>query len=225
MAPPTPAMAEAGDDANGGGGPWAPPAAPSARAATPDPLLLPAPPGLETLAAELPPAAPAGDGEDGGGPPLAATASPAAPSHRSTAPPPPTQDAAPGPSMAAPASDGEYGGGHLLLTANPAPLLLTATSGQGEMDGELGADGVPEQQATAGEVGVPDPVDWDALQIIETIDDEGRLEVASDEQLYAVLGFTKENCYCVGCCAWYACVVCEQVNGYCPSMLVLYVNK
>lgn len=27
-------------------------------------------------------------------------------------------------------------------------------------------------------------VDWDALQIIETNDDEGRLQVASEEQLY-----------------------------------------
>jgi hypothetical protein len=40
------------------------------------------------------------------------------------------------------------------------------------------------------EIGV---VDWDNLQIIETIDDEGRLQVTSDDQLYAVLGLKGED--------------------------------
>jgi hypothetical protein len=36
-------------------------------------------------------------------------------------------------------------------------------------------------------------VDWDNLQIIETIDDEGRLQVSSDEQLYVVLGLKGDD--------------------------------
>jgi hypothetical protein len=28
------------------------------------------------------------------------------------------------------------------------------------------------------------PVDWDNIQIVETLDDEGRLQVASEEQLF-----------------------------------------
>jgi hypothetical protein len=40
------------------------------------------------------------------------------------------------------------------------------------------------------EIGV---VDWDNLQIIETIDDEGRLQVTNEEQLYIVLGFKGED--------------------------------
>jgi hypothetical protein len=30
-------------------------------------------------------------------------------------------------------------------------------------------------------------VDWDTIQIVDALDDEGRLEVASEEQIYAVL--------------------------------------
>jgi hypothetical protein len=36
-------------------------------------------------------------------------------------------------------------------------------------------------------------VDWDTLQIDDKIDDEGRLEVASEEQVYAILGLQKED--------------------------------
>lgn len=36
-------------------------------------------------------------------------------------------------------------------------------------------------------------VDWDALQIGETVDEEGRLEVATDDQLYDVLGLRAED--------------------------------
>jgi hypothetical protein len=40
------------------------------------------------------------------------------------------------------------------------------------------------------EIGV---VDWDNLKIIETIDDEGGLQVTSDDQLYSVLGLKGED--------------------------------
>jgi hypothetical protein len=36
-------------------------------------------------------------------------------------------------------------------------------------------------------------IDWDALEIIETLDEEGRLQVASDEQLYSALGFNAQE--------------------------------
>jgi hypothetical protein len=36
-------------------------------------------------------------------------------------------------------------------------------------------------------------VDWDTLQIDDKIDDEGRLEDASEEQVYAILGLQKED--------------------------------
>jgi hypothetical protein len=32
-------------------------------------------------------------------------------------------------------------------------------------------------------------IDWDNLQIIETIDEEGRLQVISEEQMFDILGF------------------------------------
>jgi hypothetical protein len=37
------------------------------------------------------------------------------------------------------------------------------------------------------------PVDWDNIQIIETIDEEGRLQVISEEQIFAILGFKVEE--------------------------------
>ena len=36
-------------------------------------------------------------------------------------------------------------------------------------------------------------IDWDALEIIESLDVEGRLQVASDEQLYNALGFEAQD--------------------------------
>jgi hypothetical protein len=36
-------------------------------------------------------------------------------------------------------------------------------------------------------------VDCDTIQIINVLDDEGRVEVASEEQLYAILGLQKED--------------------------------
>jgi hypothetical protein len=36
-------------------------------------------------------------------------------------------------------------------------------------------------------------IDWDTIQIIETIDEEGRLEVASDDQLFSSLGLKVEE--------------------------------
>lgn len=44
----------------------------------------------------------------------------------------------------------------------------------------------PEQEAQ-------EVVDWDELQIIETIDGEVRLEVASEEQLYVLLGLRDDG--------------------------------
>jgi hypothetical protein len=32
-------------------------------------------------------------------------------------------------------------------------------------------------------------IDWNNLQIIETIDEEGRLQVISEEQMFDILGF------------------------------------
>jgi hypothetical protein len=32
-------------------------------------------------------------------------------------------------------------------------------------------------------------IDWNSLQIIETIDEEGRLQVISEEQMFDILGF------------------------------------
>jgi hypothetical protein len=32
-------------------------------------------------------------------------------------------------------------------------------------------------------------VDWDNLQIVQRIDEEGRLQIISEEQLFAILGF------------------------------------
>jgi hypothetical protein len=31
-------------------------------------------------------------------------------------------------------------------------------------------------------------VDWDTIQIVDVLEDEGRLEVASEEHIYAILG-------------------------------------
>lgn len=42
-------------------------------------------------------------------------------------------------------------------------------------------------------MGVYAPIDWDALQIVETVDEEGRLKVANDDELYALLGFKEED--------------------------------
>jgi hypothetical protein len=36
-------------------------------------------------------------------------------------------------------------------------------------------------------------VDWDTIQLVDVLDDEGRLEVASEEQIYAILGLQKED--------------------------------
>jgi hypothetical protein len=36
-------------------------------------------------------------------------------------------------------------------------------------------------------------IDWDTIQIVETIDEEGRLEVASEDQLFAILGLKAEE--------------------------------
>jgi hypothetical protein len=36
-------------------------------------------------------------------------------------------------------------------------------------------------------------VDWDTIQIVDVLDDEGRVEVASEEQVYAVFGLQKED--------------------------------
>jgi hypothetical protein len=36
-------------------------------------------------------------------------------------------------------------------------------------------------------------VDWDTLQIDDKVDDEGRFEVLSEEQVYSVLGLQKED--------------------------------
>jgi hypothetical protein len=41
-----------------------------------------------------------------------------------------------------------------------------------------------------GEEGI---IDWDTIQIVETIDEEGRLEVASENQLFAILGLKAEE--------------------------------
>lgn len=49
-------------------------------------------------------------------------------------------------------------------------------------------DAQDQLQANVDEVGVHEPIDRDALQVIETVDDEGRLEIATDDQLYALLG-------------------------------------
>jgi hypothetical protein len=36
-------------------------------------------------------------------------------------------------------------------------------------------------------------IDWDTLQIVETVDEEGRLEGASEDQLFAILGLKAEK--------------------------------
>jgi hypothetical protein len=36
-------------------------------------------------------------------------------------------------------------------------------------------------------------VDWDTLHIVDALDDEGRVELPSEEQVYAVLGLQKED--------------------------------
>jgi hypothetical protein len=36
-------------------------------------------------------------------------------------------------------------------------------------------------------------VDWGTLQIDDKVDDEGRFEVPSEEQVYSVLGLQKED--------------------------------
>jgi hypothetical protein len=36
-------------------------------------------------------------------------------------------------------------------------------------------------------------MDWDTIQIVDIVDDEGRLEVPSKEQVYAFLGLQKED--------------------------------
>jgi hypothetical protein len=36
-------------------------------------------------------------------------------------------------------------------------------------------------------------VDWNTIQIVDVLDNEGRLEVASEEQIYAILGLQKED--------------------------------
>jgi hypothetical protein len=36
-------------------------------------------------------------------------------------------------------------------------------------------------------------IDWDALEVIETLDEEGRMQVASDEQFYNALGFNHHD--------------------------------
>jgi hypothetical protein len=36
-------------------------------------------------------------------------------------------------------------------------------------------------------------IDWDTIQIVDVLDDGGRLEVASEEQIYAILGLQKED--------------------------------
>jgi hypothetical protein len=36
-------------------------------------------------------------------------------------------------------------------------------------------------------------VDWDIIQIVDVLDDEGRLDVVSEEQIYVVLGLQKDN--------------------------------
>ena len=37
------------------------------------------------------------------------------------------------------------------------------------------------------------PVDWDSLQIIETHDEEGRIELLSEDQMYVFLGLIDEE--------------------------------
>jgi hypothetical protein len=37
------------------------------------------------------------------------------------------------------------------------------------------------------------PVDWDNLQIVERIDEEGRLQVVSEEQMFDILGFKDQE--------------------------------
>jgi hypothetical protein len=36
-------------------------------------------------------------------------------------------------------------------------------------------------------------VDWDTIQIVHVLDDEGRVELPSEEQVYAVLRLEKED--------------------------------
>ena len=36
-------------------------------------------------------------------------------------------------------------------------------------------------------------VDWDTLQIVEAHDDEGRIELISEDQLYEILGLGDED--------------------------------
>ncbi|KAL6874081.1 hypothetical protein ACP4OV_014163 [Aristida adscensionis] len=86
-----------------------------------------------------------------------------------------------------------------MMAAGSSNPYFEHEDGSDGMDNRLGGAGLEmillpvQPDATASDVSVHEPVDWDALQIIETIDDEGRLEVPSDEQMYVGLGLAAED--------------------------------
>ncbi|KAL6879662.1 hypothetical protein ACP4OV_012321 [Aristida adscensionis] len=141
-----------------------------------------------------------GDGGRGGLPRPAGEQRPGevtAPSHvRPPAPPVPESR-----SCSSPGHGFEVEGvlGSEMMAAGSSNPYFEHENGSDGMDNGLGGAGLEmillpvQPDATASDVSVHEPVDWDALQIIETIDDEGRLEVPSDEQMYVGLGLAAED--------------------------------